>query len=66
MQAHTLAEPGMTVVQAQEQKFFASFFQKKGLSCLTYVSLKAGGKGDGALQKRLCETARRVYHTFAV
>ncbi len=42
MQMHMLAEPGMTVAQAQEQKFFASFFFKKeGLPCFTNVSIRA-------------------------
>ncbi len=36
-----LAELGTTVAQAQEQKFFASFFKKEGLPCLTNVSFEA-------------------------
>ncbi len=42
MQAHMLAEPGLTVAQPWEQKFFASFYKKEGLSCPAEVSLNKG------------------------
>ncbi len=29
MQAHVLAEPGLTAAQAWKQEFFASFFRKR-------------------------------------
>ncbi len=42
MQTHILAEPGLTVVQAQEQKFFASFLQKRrpSLPCAMSASTR--------------------------
>ncbi len=42
LRADVLAEPDLTVVQAQEQKFFASFFKKEGLPCFQNVSLNTG------------------------